>query len=73
MARYYFNVRRGDTVYEDHDGVDLPNLERAIQHAMGDARSIMLYEPEIPPAGQWIDIVDHQRKALGRVPFVTGV
>ncbi|MDB5522352.1 MAG: hypothetical protein JWM58_115 [Rhizobium sp.] len=42
MPRYYFNVRDGETISEDVDGIELQDLEAARREAIVAARDIMI-------------------------------
>jgi hypothetical protein len=70
MPLFRLHVRRGNTVYEDREGTDLPSLDDAVQQAVNLAREIMRDEPELPPADQWVEVVDEAGKAIRTVPFV---
>ena len=69
MPVFYFHVRRGSAVYEDREGVELSALSDAMQRAYHDARTVMRDEPEVPAAGQWIEVADDHGNILRSVPF----
>jgi hypothetical protein len=41
MAMYYFHTRRGDTVYHDPEGSDLPDINTAKEEALASARELL--------------------------------
>ena len=73
MIKFYFHVRRGDTVFEDSEGRDLSGVDEAVAIAVQDAREIMAFEPEVLPSGQWIEVADRLGNRVRTVPFETVV
>ncbi len=41
MARYYFNIRHGNTVLDDPDGTELPSLDHALVEAEDGLRELV--------------------------------
>ena len=41
MPRYYFHFRQGDTIAEDGEGVDLPELDGAKATALNSLRELI--------------------------------
>lgn len=69
MSKFYFHVRRGNAIYENHEGADLASVAEAVARGLEDARSVMRDEPEVPPGVQWIEIVDDQGYPVRTVRF----
>jgi len=69
MRRYYFNVRRDETVFVDHVGVALPSLEEAWTWALNDAAQL-IREGEIDRTRHrhWIEVCDEHQCAVISVP-----
>jgi hypothetical protein len=70
MTKYFLNVRRGSTIYEDRRGIDVP-LEDAVAQAKELGREILRDEPEVPAQLQWIEVTDDGGNTVRTVPFVT--
>jgi hypothetical protein len=54
MSIFFFHVRRGDVLYLDREGVELPDLEAARAHAEWDAKTAL----RDATGAQWIEIDD---------------
>lgn len=71
MSRFYFHVRAGEILYEDHEGMELIGVDAAFAHAVDDARTMLRDDPERMNADRWIEVVDDIGHTLRRVPLET--
>jgi len=70
MSRYYFNVRRGSTVFVDHAGVMLPGLAEAWTWAVKDAvKLIRQGQIDWVHHRYWMEVCDNQRCAVVAFPI----
>ena len=71
MPRFYFHIRDEDTLIEDHEGSDLPDLEAARVEALKDARSILAEKVKHGQIidGQRIEIVDDTGEVVAELPM----
>jgi len=58
MSVYFFHVRRGDVIYLDHEGADLPDLRTAWERALADAKLLLRPDRDEPHSERWIEIDD---------------
>jgi hypothetical protein len=66
MPRYYFHLRNQDDLLEDHEGIDLPDLQAALEEGLRTDRELSL-----DPAGLYgleFEITDSAGKTLLKVP-----
>ena len=70
MQRYFFHVRVGNVVYEDHEGAELSDLDAAVSHAINDARNILRDDPDRGREG-WMEVADSQGIIIRTVRFET--
>ena len=49
----------------------LATVHDACDRATDGARAIMRDEPEVPAAGQWVEVADDNGTVVGTVPFET--
>ena len=66
MPRYYFHLRNQEDLLEEHEGMDLPDLQAALEEALKVDRDLAL-----DPAGIYgleFEITDSAGKALLKVP-----
>jgi hypothetical protein len=70
MGRYYFHVRRDETVFEDHTGVVLPGIAEAWEWALKDAMALMR-DGSLDRANHryWIEVCDAERCAVVAFPI----
>ena len=70
MDRYYFYVRRGQVTFLDNEGIELADLEDAVQEAARRAWQIEAREAltASPPSGGVI-IVDDEFSTVLELPF----
>jgi len=68
MSVYFFHVRRGDVIYLDHEGADLPDLRTAWDHALADARLLLRPDRDEPDGERWIEIDDAQGHLVSTAP-----
>ena len=64
MARYYFHVHFDDQDEEDATGLDLPDLDTAIDEA-NRARIELMTENELDKL--WLEIADQSGRVLAKV------
>ena len=71
MPRYYFNIREGNHVAVDEEGMDLPGMEAALREAELSGREIIadMVRDERPLDGQAIEITNQEGAVLKRVPL----
>ena len=69
MPRYYFNIEN-DSVFDDPDGLDLPDAVSARDEALGLARDLMRLQPE---RLEWTDykvrVTDESGRPVLDLPF----
>ena len=66
MPRYYFHLRNQEDLLEDHEGMDLPDIQAALEEALRVDRDLAL-----EPAGIYgleFEITDSAGKPLLKVP-----
>jgi hypothetical protein len=69
MSRYYFNLRNGQ-IFDDVDGLDLPDIDAVRAEAVGFARDLMRLHPERRDWSKWIVCVtDDVQKTVLDVVF----
>ncbi|CAN7654676.1 hypothetical protein LJR016_005134 [Devosia sp. LjRoot16] len=70
MGRYYFNVRRDETVFEDRTGIVLAGIVEAWEWAVKDALTL-LREGSIDRADHhyWIEVCDSEHRAVVAFPI----
>ena len=66
MPRYYFHLRNQDDLLEDHEGIDLPDLQAALEEALRTDRELSLDSAGI--YGLEFEITDSAGKPLLKVP-----
>jgi hypothetical protein len=71
MRRYYFHIRRGAEILEDHEGMELPTHEAVLEEAIAAAREIMASRIS---SGDLIDdeafeVVDERGETVLNLPF----
>jgi hypothetical protein len=68
MARYYFDIREGDIVVPDEEGMAFPSLEsvqREAVHTLGDLAKSMTFEIGQPgPQKAAIEVLDDSGPVL---------
>lgn len=68
MARYYFDIREGDIVVPDEEGMEFPTLEsvqREAVHTLGDLAKNMTFEIGLPgPQKTAIEVRDDNGPVL---------
>lgn len=70
MVRYYFHVRRDETVFEDHVGKLLPGLTEAWEWAMEDALALVQDDSlDGSRHSYWIEVCDTERRAVVTLPI----
>ncbi|WP_182422089.1 hypothetical protein [Aureimonas sp. ME7] len=69
--RYYFNIREGSVLIEDHDGAELPTLEDAYEEAIQAAREMLATRVLAgqPLGHRSFEIQDQNGNRLVTVPF----
>jgi hypothetical protein len=76
MPQYFFNVRTGPYIVEDHEGSDLADLEAARQEAILDARSAMstaIQQGRDISRRATIEICDDKGRILMLVPYTDAI
>ncbi len=75
MPRFYFHIRDGDTLIEDHDGSDLPDLEAARSEALAGARSILAEKVKAGEVinGRRFEIVDENGELRAVLPIKAAI
>jgi hypothetical protein len=76
MPQFFFNVRTGPYVVEDHEGSDLANLEAARREAILDARSAMstaIKEGRDISRRVTIEVCDDKGRILMLVPYTDAI
>jgi hypothetical protein len=70
MSRYYFNVRRGEAIFEDHVGVVLPDLSAAWSWAVSDALAL-IQDGYVDPTSDrcWMEVCDAEHRAVLSFPI----
>jgi uncharacterized protein DUF6894 len=69
MLRYYFSLKNG-RLYNDTDGLELPDIEAARTEAVGFARDLMRLEPERRDWSGWVVCVtDEAQNSVLKVLF----
>jgi hypothetical protein len=70
MPRYYFSLANG-RVFNDVDGLELPDLIAARAEAIGFARDLMRLEPERRDWARWtVRVTDEDQQPLFDLPFI---
>lgn len=70
MTRYYFNLRRDDTVFEDRAVIVLPDVTEAWRWAIRDALSLIQQGwLDRSTHRYWIEICDAERRSVVSVPI----
>jgi hypothetical protein len=72
MPQFYLNVRKGDALLEDPEGVEFVSLEAARDEAIAAAREIMseqISRGELPERNSGFEIMDHDGHLVLTVPF----
>lgn len=70
MVRYYFHVRRDETVFEDHVGKLLPGLTEAWEWAMEDALALVQDDSlDGSRHSYWIEVCDTEHRAVVTLPI----
>ena len=71
MPRFYFHIRDGETLIEDPDGSELPDLEAARVEALEGARTILAEKVKAGAVvdGQRFEIVDESGAVRATLPF----
>jgi len=71
MPRYFFHVRRGQVTVLDQEGVELADLDEAVQEAARRALQIMAREAliSLPPSKGMIVVDDEEFCTLLELPF----
>jgi hypothetical protein len=65
MARYFFSVRMGDTLYEDKEGQELVDHAAMVAAALFDAKILLRDGPDRPDVlAQSIIVTDEQHKTV---------
>lgn len=69
MPRYYFNIREGDRLTRDEEGLDLPNLARTEREAEMSGRDLLadMLRAGVPLDGQALEITNQDGTVLKRV------
>ncbi len=69
MPRYYFSLANG-RVFNDVDGLELPDLVAARAEAIGFARDLMRLEPERRDWARWtVRVTDDDRQSVFDLSF----
>jgi hypothetical protein len=71
QMRYYFNVRAGDTLIADEEGVDLPGLAQVAEEARQAARDLLANRVQ---HGEWLngemfEVADEGGNVVLEFPF----
>lgn len=71
MPRFFFNVHDGDEIIRDHEGVDVPALDDAIEEARQAARDLLAERVKHGAAidSQAFEVLDDKGKAVLTLPF----
>jgi hypothetical protein len=70
MPRYYFSLTN-DRLFDDTDGLELPDLAAAREEAGGFARDLMRMEPTQRDWRGWIvRVTDEDQQPLFNLPFL---
>ena len=71
MAKFFFNIRQDQTLFEDRRGGEFADLVSAWNWAIEDARS-MIAEGALPGLLEesWVEICDATGAVVATVPFV---
>lgn len=71
MPRYFFHVRNGDSLIQDLEGIDLPDLDAARIEALEGARSLLSETVRTGGVldGQRFEIVDESGQVLDTLSF----
>lgn len=69
MAKYFFNIREGEHLTLDEEGMELPTLDAAIREAEVSGRELLadMVRDEQPLDGQAIEITNTDGTILRRV------
>lgn len=67
MPRYYFNIRQGEMLKEDHAGRELPDLNAACE-ATAEATLALLGAKEKAMTGAVVEICDESRRVIATIP-----
>jgi hypothetical protein len=69
MPRYYFSVANG-RLFDDVDGLELPDIAAARVEARGFARDLMRMEPDRRDWSDWkVRVSDDERRPVFDLPF----
>ena len=71
MSVYFFHVRRGDVIYLDREGADLPDLRSAWDRALADAALLFGRGRDAPERERWIEIDDAYGHIVSTAPVGT--
>ena len=73
--RYYFDIREGDNLEEDVEGIDLPSSDAAHSEALAAARDMVAeyVRYAVPIDGMTFVIRDEHGKVVGEVPLMSAV
>jgi hypothetical protein len=71
MARFFINIKNGDEVLSDEEGIDLASVDDAKEEALRSARDLLCFaikagKPTVPEA---FVITDETGRALETVPL----
>jgi hypothetical protein len=73
--RYYFDIRNGDDLEEDVEGMDLPTSDAAHSEALAAARDMVAeyVRHKVPISGMCFVIRDELGNFVGEVPIMSVV
>ncbi len=70
MGIYRFHVRDAFGVFEDEEGIDLPDLYAALREALLSVHELLA---DVPPAAEMqFEIADNTGRVVLKVPIVAG-
>ena len=72
MPRFYFNIREGNRLTRDEEGLDLPGLDAAQREAEMSGREILadMLRDGTPLDGQAVEITNEQGMAEANQPQI---
>jgi hypothetical protein len=73
MSRFYCHIRQGDTLIQDIDGLELPNLDAARTEALDGIRDILAAGIRRGEDGALDDVLlitDEAGRELMTIPFI---
>jgi hypothetical protein len=71
MPRFYFNVRDGDTLIADQEGVEMPGKSAAVEEATQAARDLLAERVKYgePIESRQFDVLNDRGETILTLPF----